>query len=72
VHAEIGAIKSMSAHADYEDLSQWLACQDKQLISKLFLVHGEYEVQEDFENWLFKKGFKDVIIPEQHAEHGLT
>jgi metallo-beta-lactamase family protein len=72
VHAEIGAIKSMSAHADYEDLSQWLACQDKQLISKLFLVHGEYEVQEDFKNWLFKKGFKDVIIPEQHAEHGLT
>ena len=26
VHAEIGSIRSMSAHGDYEDLSQWLAC----------------------------------------------
>jgi metallo-beta-lactamase family protein len=28
VHAEVGSIRSMSAHGDYEDLSQFLACQD--------------------------------------------
>ncbi|MEY3350238.1 MAG: hypothetical protein RIQ50_349 [Bacteroidota bacterium] len=28
VHAEIGSIRSMSAHGDYEDLSQYLSCQD--------------------------------------------
>ena len=72
VNAEIGAIRSMSAHGDYEDLSQWLACQDKQQVKKLFLVHGEYEVQQDFKQRLVKKGFADVEIPEQHYEIGLS
>ena len=71
VHADVGAIKSMSAHGDYEDLSQWLAYQDKQQIRKLFLVHGEYDVQLDFKKWLVKKGFKDVEIPDAHYEIGL-
>lgn len=71
VHAEIGAIRSMSAHGDYEDLSQWLACQDKKQVKKLFLVHGEYEVQKDFKQRLVRKGFVDVEIPEQHFETGL-
>lgn len=71
VHAEIGAIKSMSAHGDYDDLSQWLACQDPQGVKKLFLVHGEYDVQVPFKNRLVKKGFVDVEIPERHYEIGL-
>lgn len=72
VHAEVGQIKSMSAHGDYEDLSQWMAEQDKQRIRKLFLVHGEPEVQQDFKKWLVKKGFSDVEIPQRHYETGLT
>lgn len=72
VHAEIGAIRSMSAHGDYEDLSQWLACQDKQQVKRVFLVHGEYDVQQDFKQRLIRKGFADVEIPEKHYEIGLT
>ncbi|HEV7782753.1 MAG TPA: MBL fold metallo-hydrolase [Chitinophagaceae bacterium] len=72
VNAEIGSIRSMSAHGDYEDLSQWLACQDSRQVRKLFLVHGEYDVQQDFQQRLIKKGFADVQIPERHYEVGLT
>ena len=72
VHAEIGQIKSMSAHGDYEDLSQWLACQDPKAVKKLFLVHGEYDVQIAFKNRLLKKGFNDIEIPERHYEIGLS
>lgn len=72
VHAEIGAIRSMSAHGDYEDLCQWLACQDAKQVRKLFLVHGEYSVQQEFQQRLIKKGFDDVEIPERHYEVGLT
>jgi metallo-beta-lactamase family protein len=72
VHAEIGSIRSMSAHGDYEDLCQFLACQDPKLVKKLFLVHGEYEVQQAFKQRLINKGFTDVEIPEQHFEIGLT
>ncbi|MDB5197039.1 MAG: fold metallo-hydrolase [Flaviaesturariibacter sp.] len=71
VNAEIGGIKSMSAHGDYEDLRQWLAGQHKEDVKKLFLVHGEYEVQQDFKKWLVGKGFRDVEIPDQHQEIGL-
>jgi metallo-beta-lactamase family protein len=62
----------MSAHGDYNDLSQWLACQDMRQVKQLFLVHGEYEVQQEFQRRLIKKGFPDVLIPEQHFEIGLT
>ena len=71
VVAKVGSIRSMSAHGDYEDLSQFLACQDKKIVRKLFLVHGEYDVQEDFKERLLRKGFPDVEIPEMHYELGL-
>jgi metallo-beta-lactamase family protein len=72
VHAEIGSIRSMSAHGDYEDLSQWLSCQNPKQVKKLFLVHGDYDVQQDFKSRLVRKGFDDVEIPEIHYEIGLT
>jgi metallo-beta-lactamase family protein len=70
VHAEIGQIRSMSAHGDYEDMSQWLACQDPKQVQKLFLVHGEYDVQQAFQQRLMRKGFPEVIVPEQHKVQG--
>jgi metallo-beta-lactamase family protein len=71
VHAEIGQIRSMSAHGDYEDMSQWLACQDPKKVEKLFVVHGEYDVQVAFQQRLMRKGFTDVVIPERHFEIGI-
>lgn len=72
VHAEVSAIHSMSAHGDYEDLSQFLACQEPRDVKRLFLVHGEYNVQQQFRQRLLKKGFTDIEIPELHYEIGLT
>lgn len=72
VNASIGSIRSMSAHGDYEDMSQWLACQNPREIKRLFLVHGEPDVQHAFKNRLIKKGFTDVLIPERHFEIGLS
>jgi metallo-beta-lactamase family protein len=72
VHAEIGAVRSMSAHGDYEDLLQFLGCQDPSAVNTLFLVHGEIEVQEQFRERLLKKGFRDVRIPPRHFETGLA
>jgi len=71
VNATIGQIRSMSAHGDYEDMSQWLSCQHPKEVRQLFLVHGEYEVQEEFKRKLVRKGFMDVQIPERHYEIGL-
>lgn len=69
VRAEIKMMRSLSAHGDYDDLLQFLGCQEHKAVRKLFLVHGEYEVQLEFQNKLQKKGFSEVIIPELHSEH---
>lgn len=71
VNAEIGSIRSMSAHGDYDDLSQFLACQNPSDVKTLFIVHGEYDVQLEFQRRLLKKGFKDVVVPALHQSFNL-
>jgi metallo-beta-lactamase family protein len=71
VVAEVRAIQSMSAHGDYEDLLQFLNCQNPDLVKQLFLVHGEYEVQQNFAQRLKDKGFKHISIPQYHQEFEL-
>lgn len=68
VKAEVGQMRSMSAHGDYDDLCQFLACQDPSQVKTLFLVHGEYDVQQDFSERLRRKGYRNVVIPEMHFE----
>ena len=66
VTAEVGQMRSMSAHGDYDDLCQFIACQDPSMVDTLFLVHGEYDVQQDFAERLRRKGFRNVVIPDMH------
>jgi metallo-beta-lactamase family protein len=66
VVAEVGSIKSMSAHGDYEDLIQFISNQDKVMVKKIFLVHGEYGVQSDFAKRLEGLGYT-VEIPGMHS-----
>lgn len=68
VNAEIGSIRSMSAHGDYDDLCQFLACQNPEWVKRVFVVHGEFNVQQEFRQRLMRKGFRDVEIPEMHYE----
>lgn len=71
VIAEVRSIKSMSAHGDYEDLLEFLSVQDPAKVKRLFLVHGEYEVQQKFAQRIINAGFKNVSIPEYHQEFEL-
>jgi metallo-beta-lactamase family protein len=66
VKAEVQSIKSMSAHGDYEDLLHFIASQKPEKVKKVFLVHGEYEVQQHFREKILAKGFCSVEIPAQH------
>lgn len=65
VKANVEVISSFSAHADYLELIKYLSCQDTAAVKKLFLVHGEYEVQQEFKEKLKEVGFKNVVIPEE-------
>lgn len=72
VVAEVQSIQSMSAHGDYEDLLRFLSCQDPQKIKQIFLVHGDYNVQEVFRTKLMAKGYAHVAIPERHESFKLN
>jgi len=71
VVAEVGQIKSMSAHGDYDDLLTFLECQNNQQVKTIFLVHGEHDVQVDFAQRLTRKGWK-VDVPAMHQQFELT
>jgi metallo-beta-lactamase family protein len=72
VCAEIAKISGFSAHGDTDDLANCLKEQEVEIVEKLFLVHGEYKVQQAFATRLERKGFRDIIIPSQHERYGLA
>jgi metallo-beta-lactamase family protein len=71
VKAEIRKIDSFSGHGDYTEMIDFLSCQDKNAIEKLFLVHGEYETQKKYLQSLQKSGFRNIEIPAKGQEYVL-
>jgi metallo-beta-lactamase family protein len=71
VRAEVLVMDSFSAHADYQEIIQFLDCQDKANIKQLFLVHGELEVQQIFKEKLLAEGYSNVYIPAHQEEINL-
>lgn len=71
VNASIKKLNSLSAHGDYDDMCRFIQCQDPAKVKKLFLVHGEYDVQETFMEKLEARGYKNVVIPHLHESFEL-
>jgi metallo-beta-lactamase family protein len=63
VNAQVETIDALSGHGDYEEMCRFLSCQDKLKVRKIFLVHGETEVEEKYREYLLSQGFLDVYIP---------
>ena len=68
VRAELRRIESLSGHGDYSEMINYIGCQEKKKLKKIFLVHGESETQEHFRNTLIEVGWKRVEIPEFRQE----
>jgi Predicted metal-dependent RNase, consists of a metallo-beta-lactamase domain and an RNA-binding KH domain len=62
VRAEITQINAFSAHADYEEATSWLKSMDTSSLKKIFMVHGEPEVQVVFKDHLEENGFPNIQI----------
>ena len=69
VNAEVKVMDSLSAHGDYNEMLQYLSCQDPKQVEKTFLVHGDPEAQEAFKKRLEQKGFSNVSIPRIHSTY---
>lgn len=60
--AQVEAIDAFSAHADYQEMLDWLKQVDCSRLKKIFLVHGEKEAQKHFTEFLHKNGFNNVEV----------
>jgi metallo-beta-lactamase family protein len=64
VKADVEVLESYSAHGDYFEMIKYLNCQDKSKIKQIFLVHGEYDVQQKYKATLENNRFRNIEIPE--------
>lgn len=67
VNASIEIMDSFSAHGDQNEMLDFLANQ-KTVSKKLFLVHGDYDVQQAYSKFLANHGFNGLEIPDLHQE----
>ncbi|MCE1163987.1 MAG: MBL fold metallo-hydrolase [Bacteroidetes bacterium] len=63
VKAKVKVLNAFSAHADSNEILDYLKQFDKNRIKKLFLVHGEPPQQENLRTILDSNGFKNIEIP---------
>jgi metallo-beta-lactamase family protein len=47
---------------------KYLDCQDKKQLKMIFLVHGEYDVQEKYKTFIESAGFNNIQIPSSREE----
>ncbi len=62
VKARVEEIKAFSAHADYQEIWDWLSRMDLSSLKTVFMVHGEDEALAAQKKFLEGKGLKDVRI----------
>lgn len=71
VNARVEVMRTLSAHGDYQDLLRFLKCQNPALVKKIFIVHGEPEVQKNFSAKLRNQQFQHIEIPAMHQTFSL-
>jgi metallo-beta-lactamase family protein len=60
--AEVDVLNTFSAHADYNDILNYIGKLDYHKLKEIFLVHGEKEAQTNLQKLLSEKGYKATIV----------
>ena len=72
IKARVETIDAYSAHGDYQEMIQYLSCQNAAMVKKVYLVHGDYPAMNFFRGKLMEEGFKNIVVPEQGDSEELT
>lgn len=64
VKCRVETMDSFSAHADKNDLLEFITSLSTDQLKKIFVIHGEETQSLALQNTLVKKGYRDVIVPE--------
>ena len=65
LNAEVVVMNSFSAHADKNELMNFVGNFDRNVLNNIFLVHGDLDQAQKFVATLTEKKFKRVDIPER-------
>jgi len=71
MRAGVDKIEAYSGHGDYREMISTITTAPIDRVKKLFLVHGEYDVQCDYRNTLQTVGYKEVEIPRRGDRYEL-
>lgn len=69
VRAEIICMDSFSGHGDKNEMLDFLSNQKS--ARRIFMVHGDPQVQQDFKQLMESKGFSNIYIPMMNEEVGV-
>lgn len=65
LNAEVVEFNSLSAHADQQEILDYVNQFDKSRLNNIFLVHGEFDSQDVLRNKMLELGFRNIHIPER-------
>ena len=63
LNADIEKIESLSGHGDYIEMGDFISCQKPEKLRNIFLVHGDYDAQKFYREYLMSKGYSNIQIP---------
>ncbi len=62
LNAEVVTLDTFSAHADYNDILEYVSRLDFHRLKEIFLVHGEKSAQDHLKSLMDEKGYKTTIM----------
>ncbi len=71
IHAKVESIDGFSAHADYQEILDYLGCQNPSEVGQVFLVHGEPDALAGLEEQLNGQDFKYTTIPKKGESYSI-
>ncbi|MEJ5185363.1 MAG: MBL fold metallo-hydrolase RNA specificity domain-containing protein, partial [Rectinemataceae bacterium] len=72
VRAKIEEIDAFSAHADWKETVDWLACVDRTRLGRVLLVHGEDAALKAMREHVLETGIRQVDIVEAGVPYELA
>jgi metallo-beta-lactamase family protein len=62
LRAEVVTLNAFSAHADYNEILEFISRLDKNMLKHIYLVHGEPDAQSNLKDLLDKNGYSSTIV----------
>ncbi|MCP4213135.1 MAG: MBL fold metallo-hydrolase [bacterium] len=71
VNAEVKTLNAFSAHADYNEIKDWIKQYNLKTLKKVFLVHGEEDALENLKSELLSVGVAQVEAVKYDSQYTL-